>query len=195
MSIKTYHDYLTCVDDTNHAQNVCGRCGDPVCEDHAYNQSTFSGAFSSDAWELVALILVLIIGVPILLRFGISGIIGEIRRAIIPGQVIYARAGLVQSSLLLGVFLSTRLWYRTTDGSIGYEPLVRTTTERVVCEKCHDDNRNRSPINYGLYAVAVIMVLAGLFGLISAVDLRMLRLIAIGSGIYLIKDELLTLLS
>lgn len=174
---------------------VCGECGEPLCRDCANDvRDPVFEHYETAGLRRLALILVLVIGLPILLNTFLLDILIQIRKDLTPQTIVLFDPGILHSSVILGLTLIPTLYYRAGSDRIGKTFVHRRATERNLCDDCAS-KRKQSILYYSITGFAVLFGLLGLYLIVQSfgsriIDLTSLRISAIGVGIYLLRDEI-----
>lgn len=209
VTTETFRDYLVCYRDTDEAEAVCGDCGRPVCgpamdvtlsglvgsitgdpgHGRRFHDSTFSQYTSGIGRAILALALV---SVSILLSSVFPGLVPGIVQAV-SSRPIGLKPALVQSTAILGLAYLLTLRYQGGEHSTNFRIRVRKTATRVLCDECFENTMVQLALFYLLTAVAVVLVLVGFRDIVSTGALKPFRIVALGFGLGILRDDIVAL--
>lgn len=185
-------DHVTCHrHGGREATAVCGNCGDPLCDecrDTAYDPS-FVTFLSGKGSTRLTFGVFLLIGIPVLYPIALADMIAAVRVELAPTHGLFAGKGLVPFSILVGFALLISVWFK--EGSLFQPPfLVRQGSERYLCEDCISQVSRRNWITKIVSGLAAVVILAGLYRMVTAQNLVPLRLIGLGVALLILKDDI-----
>lgn len=191
---KRVRDYLACDthgDET--AEQVCGECGTPVCDDCAdrVNDMTLND-YEPGAARHIAVALGLVFVVPFLVNLVPQGVSLALADLAGKDSPLYYKGGLALASMLVGVAMLASVRYRPASSASDFELLTRNSNERVVCGDCKSEKSVQQGVYYLVAALGVLVALYGVWTAVDALFFRSLRVAGVGGAIFVLRAEITT---
>ncbi|MFB6087764.1 MAG: hypothetical protein ABEJ85_04520 [Haloarculaceae archaeon] len=185
---------LTC---RNHgdrtAGQVCGECGDPLCDDcsNRVTDVTLDDYRPGGTTRLV---------VGLLLIAGSVALLDALPRALwltlasLAGKPLYMRLGLEPAFLLVGLALLGTLRFRGITGGFdlsGFGVVTRGANARVVCQSCNDGTKRlQRTLSRAFKLLAVVLILYGVYQSIAALFFKWLWVSGVGGAVWVLREDL-----
>lgn len=186
---STWTRELTCYKDSDLAEGVCGECGRPVCADHqrSFHDSTFHHYEGGSRRAVVALIS--LVGVPVVFDQLFPDLIPSLIVSVLRRPLFFTDA-VVHSAVILGLALGLTLRFQSGEHRGNFRILARRVATRHLCGECYEETFLQRALHYALAVVAILLMLLGLRDLVSKGILLPLRTVAVGIGVWVLRDDL-----
>ena len=202
---KRYRDHLVCFRDTDRAEAVCGDCGCPVCgpilnvslrgmvsslfNDPGHGRQFHDATFHQYRSGLKRVTFSIgMLGTALLFSVIFPDIIPALVSAVFLSS-IGLKPAIVHSAVILGIAGMLTLRYQPGERITSLRIRERRTVNRVVCDKCFENRLVQVLLTYALTAVFVVLILLGIKEIVTKGSLRPLRLVAVGFGLGMLRDD------
>lgn len=201
-------DFLACVDHDREAGQVCGECGDPICDDCATGVAdvTLTHYERGGFWRFVRG-AGLLVGVPLVLSVLFPNLLSQVL-GLVPGSPFFLKGSLVVGSVFVGLATLSGVRYRTrfgfadltptvlTDAVADFEFLVRRSNARQVCDDCRRDLKLQYWLGRGVGVLGLVLILYGLYASFTGgLVFIPLKWSFLGLALVVAKGEIVTLVA
>lgn len=201
-------DFLACIDHDREAGQVCGSCGDPICEECSTGVAdvTLTHYERGGFWRFVRG-AGLLVGVPLVLSVLFPNILSVVL-GLIPGSPFFLKGSFVLGSVFVGLATLSAVRYRTrfglgelsptvlTDAVADFEFLVRKSNARQVCDGCRQELKLQYWLGRAIGVLGLVLILYGLYASFTGgLVFIPLRWSFLGVALVVAKGEIVTLVA